>query len=60
VKGAYEYFLDRNYDMGFYSSFIRYIKSKKLKPTKKGRYGFCSTYLPYNLCILNLLSISID
>lgn len=33
MKGVYEYFLDKNYDMGFYSNFIRYIKSKKLKPT---------------------------
>lgn len=35
MKGVYEYILDKNYDMGFYSNFIRYIKSKKLKPTKK-------------------------
>ncbi|XAM51708.1 hypothetical protein TVTCOM_18200 [Terrisporobacter vanillatitrophus] len=35
AKAVYEYFLDKNYDIGSYSNFIKYIKSKNLKPTKK-------------------------
>ena len=35
AKAVYEYLLDQNYDIGSYSNFIKYIKSKDLKPSKK-------------------------
>ena len=35
AKAVYEYFIDNNYDIGSYSNFIKYIKSKNLKPAKK-------------------------
>jgi transposase len=35
VKGVYEYFVSKNYDIGTYSNFNKYVKRKGLKPTKK-------------------------
>lgn len=35
VKGVYEYFIDKKYDIGTYSNFNKYVKRKGLKPTKK-------------------------
>ncbi|SHK49531.1 hypothetical protein SAMN02745883_02187 [Caminicella sporogenes DSM 14501] len=35
VKGVYEYFIDKKYDIGTYSNFNKYVKKKGLKPTKK-------------------------
>ena len=35
VKAIYEYFIDKNYDVGSYSNFNKYIKNSGLKPTSK-------------------------
>ena len=35
VKGVYEYFVSKNYDIGTYSNFNKYIKRKGLKPRQK-------------------------
>lgn len=35
VKGVYEYFLSKGYEIGTYSNFNKYVKRKGLKPTKK-------------------------
>ncbi|MCX7903008.1 MAG: IS21 family transposase [Caloramator sp.] len=35
VKGVYEYFVSKKYDMGTYSNFNKYVKRKGLKPNKK-------------------------
>lgn len=37
VKAIYEYFLDKNYDVGSYSNFNKYIKNNNLKPTSKSK-----------------------
>lgn len=35
AKAVYEYLIDQNYDVGSYSNFIKYVKAKDLKPSKK-------------------------
>src|SRR5699024_875842 len=35
VKAIYEYFVDKEYDIGSYSNFNKYIKKNNLKPTTK-------------------------
>ena len=35
AKAVYEYLIDKNYDIGSYSNFIKYIKNNDLKPSKK-------------------------
>lgn len=35
IKAIYEYFIDKNYDVGSYSNFNKYIKNNGLKPTSK-------------------------
>lgn len=35
VKAVYEYLIDKKYDIGSYSNFIKYIKSKEIKVTKE-------------------------
>jgi transposase len=35
VKGVYEYFVSKNYNIGTYSNFNKYVKRKGLKPAKK-------------------------
>src|SRR5690554_3273983 len=34
VKGVYEYFIDKKYDVGCYSNFNKYIKKQNLSPIK--------------------------
>lgn len=34
VKAVYEYLIDQKYEIGTYSNFMKYVKSKELKPSK--------------------------